>query len=216
MIVVPLNNGLIRVIVVPSIILTQLRMSFLSELKSKKDHLKRTVTIITRPDGTQVRDDGITQTEIESKNNFGFIVDTAPDKIPACILDDFLYLGSQDCVDPEVIQNYKFTHILSVGIPLPEGHSNEVISLYVPCLDLPETILTNVLLISNEFIGTAKEHNGKVLVHCNAGVSRSATLVMGYLIVICGFSFDDAYDLVKSKRSCVRPNDGFLKQLKEL
>ncbi len=192
-------------------------MSFLSELKTKKDHLKRTVTIITRPDGTKVRDDGITQTQIDSKNNFGFIVDTAPDKIPACILDDFLYLGSQDCVDPEIIKNYKFTHILSVGIPLPEGNSDEQItSLYIPCLDMPETILTDLLLVSNEFIGTAKELKGKVLVHCNAGVSRSTTLVIGYLIVICGFSFDEAFDLVKSKRSCVRPNDGFLKQLKEL
>lgn len=191
-------------------------MSFLSELKSKKDHLKRTVTIITRPDGTKVRDDGTTQTQIDSANNYGFVIDTRPDKIPACILDNFLYLGSQDCVDVETIHNFNITHILSVGIPLPEGNWNELISMYVPCLDLPETTLSEIWSIGNEFITTAKKHNGKVLVHCNAGVSRSTSVVIGYLIMICGFSFGEAYDLVKSKRSCIRPNDGFLKQLKKL
>ncbi|KAG4076733.1 hypothetical protein HA402_002020 [Bradysia odoriphaga] len=191
-------------------------MSFLSELRDKKHQLKRTVTIITRPNGSKVSDDGTTQTEIDSIDNYGFVVDTAPDKIPACILDDFLYLGSQDCVDPETIENYKITHVLSVGIPLPDGSFNAIVSKYVPALDLPETVLTEILLTSNRFIGTAKEQNGKVLVHCNAGVSRSASVVIGYLIMDCGFSFDEAYGLVKLRRSCVRPNDGFLKQLKKL
>lgn len=191
-------------------------MSFLSELKNKKDHLKRTVTIITRPDGTKLRDDGTTQTQIDSGNHYGFVVDTCPDKIPACILDNFLYLGSQDCVDIDTIYISKITHILSIGIPMPEGNWNELDSLYVPCLDLPETDLNEIWTISNKFIGTAKENNGKVLVHCNAGVSRSASVVIGYLIMVCGFSFDDAFDLVKNKRNCIRPNDGFLKQLKKL
>lgn len=191
-------------------------MSFLNELRNRKDQLKRTETIITFPDGTKVRDDGITQTQIDSHNHYGFVVDTAPDKIPACILNDFLYLGSQDCVDVETIQNCKITHILSVGIPMPEGNFSEMISLHVPCLDLPETNLPQILNTSNAFITSAKERNGKVLVHCNAGVSRSASVVIGYLIMVCGCSFDEAFDLVKSKRSCVRPNDGFLKQLKEL
>lgn len=191
-------------------------MSFLSELKNKRDQLKRTVTIITRTDGTKLRDDGMTQTQIDSSNNYGFVIDTKPDKIPACILDDFLYLGSQDCVDTETIHNFKITHILSVGIPMPEGNWNELISLYVPCLDLPETCLSEILLNSNKFIEKVKESKGTVLVHCNAGVSRSASVVIGYLIIVRGFSFEDAYNLVKNKRNCIRPNDGFLKQLKKL
>lgn len=191
-------------------------MSFLNELKNRKDHLKRTVTIITRPDGTKVSDDGITQTRIDSVNNYGFVIDTAPDKVAACILDEFLYLGSQDCVDVETIHNLNITHILSVGIATPDGTWNEVTSLYVSCLDLPETNLTKIWSTSNAFITAAKEQNGKVLVHCNAGVSRSTSVVIGYLIIVCGFRFDEAYDLVKSRRNCVRPNDGFLKQLKEL
>lgn len=191
-------------------------MSFLSELTSGKHHLKRTVTIITRPDGTKVQDDGITQTKIDSGNNYGFVVDTAPDKIPACIVDNLLYLGSQDCVDKETIDRYSITHILSIGIPMPEDASTGLTSLYVPCLDLPETDLTQTLTATNRFINAAKAQNGTVLVHCNAGVSRSASVVIGYLIMVGGFSYGEAYDLVKSKRSCIRPNDGFLKQLKKL
>lgn len=194
----------------------QRRMSFLSELKNRKDRLKRTVTIITRPDGTQVRDDGTTQTQIDSTNNYGFVVDTTPDQIPASILDNFLYLGSQDCVEPATVRNFKITHILSVGIPMPEGVGGGLKSLYVPCLDLPETSMSEIWSTCNAFIETAKNNDGRVLVHCNAGVSRSASVVVGYLMMNCGFSFDDAYDLVKRRRSCIRPNDGFLRQLKKL
>merc|ERR1740129_1088027 len=55
-----------------------------------------------------------------------------------------------------------------------------------------------------------------ILVHCNAGVSRSAAAVLGYLMVDHGFDYETAYSLVKDKRHSIRPNEGFVKQLKEL
>jgi protein-tyrosine phosphatase len=42
-----------------------------------------------------------------------------------------------------------------------------------------------------------KEEGGRVLVHCRAGVSRSATLCLAYLISCRGMSLNDAYDEVK-------------------
>ena len=54
----------------------------------------------------------------------------------------------------------------------------------------------------------------KVLVHCMAGASRSASVVIAYLMWKEKKSFKDALDFVSNKRSSVFPNDGFKDQLK--
>eukprot|EP00980_Cylindrotheca_fusiformis_P024105 scaffold11529_cov108-Cylindrotheca_fusiformis.AAC.5 len=55
-----------------------------------------------------------------------------------------------------------------------------------------------------------------VLVHCVEGRSRSAALVMGYLIQIKGFTLKQAFCLLKKRRRMVLPNPGFMKQLIEV
>ncbi|NWY57368.1 DS13B phosphatase, partial [Chionis minor] len=56
---------------------------------------------------------------------------------------------------------------------------------------------------------------GKVLVHCAMGVSRSATLVLAFLMICEGMSLTDAIQTVRPHRG-ICPNSGFLKQLREL
>ena len=48
------------------------------------------------------------------------------------------------------------------------------------------------------------------------GVSRSATIVVGYLMATRKWSLKQAFDLVRSRRSVVCPNIGFFFQLAEL
>ena len=52
-----------------------------------------------------------------------------------------------------------------------------------------------------------------MLVHCVAGVSRSPTIVIAYLMRSRGISLREAYDVVRTRRSIVNPNFGFMKQL---
>lgn len=54
---------------------------------------------------------------------------------------------------------------------------------------------------------------GRVLVHCMLGVSRSASLVLAYLMKYKNMSLKSSYDLVSSRRPCARPNPGFWRQL---
>ena len=56
----------------------------------------------------------------------------------------------------------------------------------------------------------------RVFVHCAAGVSRSSTVVIAYFMAKYGFSFERARDMVKAKRKCVNPNNGFERQLKAI
>lgn len=73
-------------------------------------------------------------------------------------------------------------------------------------------ILRTALLI-NEY---QKVRQRNILINCAAGASRSAALVIGYLMLHYLFDFDTALSYVKHQRSIVRPNSGFCTQLKIL
>lgn len=66
-----------------------------------------------------------------------------------------------------------------------------------------------------EFIDKCLADNGKALVHGNAGISRSACLVASYIMSNNGLSAIDALKLIQSKRFCIHPNGGFIRQLAE-
>ena len=55
-----------------------------------------------------------------------------------------------------------------------------------------------------------------VLVHCQMGVSRSASIVIAHQMLVGGMTRDDAYAAVKTIRQCIDPNAGFWAQLAEL
>ncbi len=53
-----------------------------------------------------------------------------------------------------------------------------------------------------------------MLVHCRAGVSRSATIVLAYCMHDLGMKLKDCLKMVKEKRKIVDPNEGFMEALK--
>jgi len=57
-------------------------------------------------------------------------------------------------------------------------------------------------------------NNKNVFVHCAMGVSRSASVIIAYLIKYKNMSYEEATRAVKEKRPCVEPNSGFMLQLK--
>lgn len=65
---------------------------------------------------------------------------------------------------------------------------------------------------TNAFID-ANISNG-IYVHCTAGISRSATIVIAYLMWKNRWTFSNAMAFVKSKRSCIEPNIAFQQYLR--
>ena len=59
----------------------------------------------------------------------------------------------------------------------------------------------------------SKKKKGGVFVHCYAGVSRSATLCIAYLMCHCKLSFLEAMRCVRRARPVTCPNSGFMQQL---
>lgn len=52
-----------------------------------------------------------------------------------------------------------------------------------------------------------------MLVHCKMGVSRSASVVIAYAMKAYNWDFKEAFEYVKQKRSCIKPNSSFISQL---
>ncbi len=63
------------------------------------------------------------------------------------------------------------------------------------------------------FLDSVKNMNGKALIHCHAGISRSATICMAYLMATKRLRMEEAYEYVKSKRRIISPNFNFMGQL---
>lgn len=63
------------------------------------------------------------------------------------------------------------------------------------------------------FTDEARGKNCGVLVHCLAGISRSVTVTVAYLMQKLNLSMNDAYDIVKMKKSNISPNFNFMGQL---
>ncbi|KAI8869075.1 phosphatases II, partial [Ramicandelaber brevisporus] len=66
-----------------------------------------------------------------------------------------------------------------------------------------------------EFIDTARRAGSSVLVHCQLGVSRSATLIVAYVMRLLRLPLNDAYSYVKDRSPCISPNLGLIYQLLE-
>ncbi|XP_004688500.1 PREDICTED: inactive dual specificity phosphatase 27 [Condylura cristata] len=114
------------------------------------------------------------------------------------------------------------THILNAahgtGVYTgPEFYTGlEVQYLGVETDDFPEVDISQHFRKAAEFLDEALlTYRGKVLVSSEMGISRSAVLVAAYLMIFHNMSILEALMTLRKKRA-IYPNDGFLKQLREL
>ena len=83
----------------------------------------------------------------------------------------------------------------------------------LPMCDTANFELKSVLLEAIEFVSEAVNGGRAILVHCHAGISRSASVVIAYLMASQKMKFHTAFETVRSRRSQVCPNMGFCGQL---
>ncbi|KAJ3121009.1 hypothetical protein HK098_004072 [Nowakowskiella sp. JEL0407] len=85
--------------------------------------------------------------------------------------------------------------------------------LHIDIRDAENVSIRDYFKSSTEFISEAINSGGKVLCHCAAGISRSTTLVIAYMMISQNCMLDEAWKDVSKKRKGVRPNMGFAAQL---
>ena len=132
-------------------------------------------------------------------------------------IEDFLYLGNMEtAIDGALLNKLLIRKVLTVrGGPISEEHKVSGIEyLHIPMDDtLNDDILTH-FLTAHRFIQDGQNNKLTVYVHCRLGVSRSATIVTSYLMAKYRIHYDKALRKVQKLRPQVRPNSGFLYQLK--
>lgn len=129
---------------------------------------------------------------------------------------DHIYLGNEsDAKNEEQLSREGITHIINVTKNIPCYHQENKMFTYlrIPVNDACNQNLKQHFAETIKFIDDAKSVNGKVLVHCQAGISRSPTIVIAYLMKITKLSMNSAYNEVKDKRVIIGPNIIFLSQL---
>ncbi|XP_076145029.1 dual specificity protein phosphatase 19b isoform X2 [Alosa pseudoharengus] len=171
--------------------------SLASEIQGfSKSHLKKQSTRVTTVTGRQL---------IETRSGSSVqVTECSPKPEAACGFVQDLSVDLQVGV----------THILNVAYGVENAFPDLFHCQTVTVLDVPETDITSYFPECFAFIDQARNQGGVVLVHCNAGVSRSASVAIAYLMSRDTLSFQEALDAVKAARPSVCPNPGFLKQLK--
>ena len=128
---------------------------------------------------------------------------------------DNLYLGSVGAAyNLQVLKNLQISHILTICECLPPKFPGEFDYKVIPVADVPSTRLSNYFQEATDYIKKTIEEGKNVLVHCFAGVSRSASIVIAYLMRFHGMDFNKAFKFVKARRPWINPNYGFQGQLK--
>lgn len=192
-------------------------MTFLNQLQNKKVNLKSVETKVITESGLVFKEiksaDGIEKKFILNERTCGFIVDTKPDLYVGNVFK-FLYFGSQDVAsDINILNSLQITDILSVGVAVPK-HKN-IAYKFIEAYDLPSFNMKDVFVECFLYFENIRLLGRHVFVHCNAGISRSPTIIIAYVMKHLKIGFEDAYKLVKKTRITINPNAGFISQLQD-
>jgi len=142
---------------------------------------------------------------------------TSTDQDPAA-RTGALYLGSMAAVhDLDLLHEHGITHLVQVlEVPwIPQADDDGFTYHRIDIEDRSSAALKPHLDAACNYIRASLARGDNVLVHCQQGVSRSASIVIAYLIRDHSMTYDDAFDLVKQRRQCIKPNSGFVKALRE-
>ena len=129
-----------------------------------------------------------------------------------------LYLGSDIVArDLPKLQAHSISHVLNAaGTACANYHEDQLTYMTLQLYDSPSQELSPVLYSALDFIDTALGAGGSVFVHCQQGVSRSASIVIAYVMWKRQLSFIEAHAFVKERRGVAEPNAGFICALLEL
>ena len=128
------------------------------------------------------------------------------------ILKNKLYLGNYySATQKEELKKRGITHILMVGYLLHEFFPNDFEYANIEIEDDERENIFRYFYVCINFIEKSKV----CYVHCQAGVSRSASIVIAYVMYKKQLSFEDSFQFCKEKRFYIYPNDGFILQLQD-
>ena len=124
-----------------------------------------------------------------------------------------IYLGNiKGLSEKEYLKTEKIKSILSLTKETPKV--DDELNINQKILPIDDLYSENIIKYFKECIEFI-DNNGKIFIHCECGVSRSATIVIAYLMWKTHSTFEAVYSFVKKTRPEIDPNNGFRRQLKK-
>lgn len=142
------------------------------------------------------------------------------DSIDCGMIINGLYLGSYH-LGASMLEGLKLlgvNAILTVGGKMPPKFpKSEIEYMVVPMDDDPSVDISLHFNKCFDFIDNAlSDPKGVVFIHCYAGISRSATMTIMYLMKSKKMSYIEATETVRQARYWIQPNSGFRNKLHNL
>ena len=120
---------------------------------------------------------------------------------------DNIYLGDMRAgYSKELQQKYNIKYVIRLNNFDEKKEEN------VKKIKINDKVYTNILSAIIEslkyYMNILKNDKGKnILIHCNYGKSRSASIVIALLMCSLNIPYETAYHMVKTKRQCINPNE---------
>ena len=119
-------------------------------------------------------------------------------------------------IKEETLRERQINYILNTAEELTDFNYPRIDGLHVEHIvmrDKEDENLLAYLDICVDYIHKTIHSGGNILVHCVAGVSRSASVCIAYLVKYMKMTLRKAYFHILHKRPCIFPNFGFWRQL---
>ncbi|XP_054422366.1 dual specificity protein phosphatase 21 [Pteronotus mesoamericanus] len=112
-----------------------------------------------------------------------------------------------------MLSSHHITTVINVSEEVVNTYFEDIQYLKVPVADSPSARLYDFFDPIADHIHSVEMKQGRTLLHCAAGVSRSAAVCMAFLMKYHTMSLLDAHEWTKLCRPIIRPNNGFWDQL---
>jgi hypothetical protein len=132
------------------------------------------------------------------------------------ILEHLFLSGYPFAANQFLLEKCGISHIVNVTYEYSNAFPEHFHYLRIPAKDVTSERLGPYFYEVARFVAEAQDQGGKVLVHCQQGISRSATAVLACLIINEHMRLADAFQLLKQGKPDMEPNPTFLRELRVL
>ncbi|OAY77322.1 dual specificity protein phosphatase PHS1-like isoform X1 [Ananas comosus] len=148
------------------------------------------------------------------------ISDAANTERPSLVTGNLFIGGALAARSMYTLQHLGITHILCLCSNEIGQSDSQYLDVFeyknFSISDDEDADISDLFEEASDFIDNVEKSGGKVLVHCFEGKSRSATVVLAYLMLRKGYTLSEAWNMLKKVHRRAQPNDGFAKVLLEL
>ncbi|XP_046911422.1 uncharacterized protein LOC124492548 [Dermatophagoides farinae] len=113
----------------------------------------------------------------------------------------------------ETMQESRIRMIINATYEMPLLKQSDIITFRVPVEDDCQEPIQQYFDDVADLMEAIRLRGHSSVIHCMAGVSRSATLILAYMVKYTTFTLYEAFLHIKSIRQPIRPNIGFIQQL---